>query len=80
MFNQLEMFFFFNIFVVHSFCFHSSGAETSKKPSFDTTKKSGLFLVSAPLRGRALFHFLSLCHLLVLDVVCPGWGGWGGGW
>ena len=38
------------------------------------------FLVSAPLRGRALFHFLSLCQLLVLDVVCLGWGGWGGGW
>ena len=39
-----------------------------------------MFSVSAPLRGRALFHFLSLCHLLVLDVVCLGWGGWGGGW
>ena len=38
------------------------------------------FMVSAPLRGRALFHFLSLCHLLVRDVVCLGWGGWGGGW
>ena len=39
-----------------------------------------MFVGSAPLRGRALFHFLSSCHLLVLDVFCLGWGGWGGGW
>ena len=43
-------------------------------------QNTDVFKVSAPLRGRALFHFLSLCHLLVLRVVCLGWGGWGGGW
>ena len=35
--------------------------------------------MSAPLRGRALFHCLkSLCHLLVLDGCLSGMG-WGGG-
>ena len=38
----------------------------------------GWFLVSAPLRGRALFHFLFLCHVIFLSLMLFVWDGVGG--